>query len=111
MYTGFPGKLTFYVRVLKSIACAALVRKAARFLLKSFGEEKINELVVTGNRLTSRLISWAWLQVALDPIWLAGRQLDHAVFTDTIGARIYFASYVCYFEKQWNSIMLLCYGT
>jgi hypothetical protein len=44
--------------VLKSIACMALVRKAAdeiriTVFFKSFGVKKINELVVTSNQLTN----------------------------------------------------------
>jgi hypothetical protein len=51
------GKLTFYGRVLKSIACVALVRKAAdeiriTIFFTSFGAEKINELVAS-NKLTN----------------------------------------------------------
>jgi hypothetical protein len=43
-----------YVRVLKSIARMALVHKAADEIIiffKSFGENEINELVVTRNKL------------------------------------------------------------
>jgi hypothetical protein len=54
------GKLTFYGRVLKSTACVALVlRKAADeiriviFFYKSFRVNKLNELVVTSNKLTN----------------------------------------------------------
>jgi hypothetical protein len=51
-------KLTFYRRVLKSVACVALVRKAANeirisIFFKLLGEMKINELVVTSNKLTN----------------------------------------------------------
>jgi hypothetical protein len=63
-----PGKLTFYGRVLKSIACVALACKAADEIImtifKSFGLKKINELVVTSNKLT--IIPLAWLQVVSD---------------------------------------------
>jgi hypothetical protein len=50
-------KLTFYGRVLKSIACVALVLKAAYEIIitiffTSFGAEKINELVAS-NKLTN----------------------------------------------------------
>jgi hypothetical protein len=54
-----PGKLTFYGRVLKLIACVALVRKAADEIritisFSNFSEiKKINELVVTSNKLTN----------------------------------------------------------
>jgi hypothetical protein len=49
---------TVYVGFLKSTACVALVRKAAdeiriTIFLKSFGVWKINELVVTSNKLTN----------------------------------------------------------
>jgi hypothetical protein len=52
-----PEKLTFY-RVLKSIACVALVRKAAdeirtTIFFKFFRVTKINKLVVTSNKLTN----------------------------------------------------------
>jgi hypothetical protein len=45
-------KLTIYDRVLKSIACVALVRKAAdeiriAIFFKSFGVKKVNELVTS----------------------------------------------------------------
>jgi hypothetical protein len=51
------GKLTFCGRVLKSIACVALVHKTVdeiriMIFFKSFGEKKTNELVSTGNKLT-----------------------------------------------------------
>jgi hypothetical protein len=51
-----PGKLIFYGRVLKSVVCEALVRKAAdeiknRDFFRSFGGKKINELVVSGDKL------------------------------------------------------------
>jgi hypothetical protein len=50
------GKLTFYGSVLKSIACVTLVRKAADetriTIVKSFRISKVNELVVTRNKLT-----------------------------------------------------------
>jgi hypothetical protein len=54
-----PGKLAFYGRDLKSVAYVALVRKAAdeiRIIIffKFFGENKINELVVTSNKLTNK---------------------------------------------------------
>jgi hypothetical protein len=57
-----PRKLTFYGRVLKSIACVALVQKAADEIritisFKSFGVKKINELVVTSNKLTNNFAS------------------------------------------------------
>jgi hypothetical protein len=53
-----PRKLTFYGRVLKSIACVALVRKAAdemriKISFKSLGIKEINGLVVTCNELTN----------------------------------------------------------
>jgi hypothetical protein len=46
---------------LKSIACVALVRKAADKIIiaiffKSFGIKKINELVVTCNKLTNNFV-------------------------------------------------------
>jgi hypothetical protein len=49
------GKLTFYGRVLKSIACVVLVFKATdeiriMIFFKSLGVKKINELVVTRNK-------------------------------------------------------------
>jgi hypothetical protein len=54
-----PVKLTFYGTVLKSIACVALVRKAAdeikiTIFFKSLGVKKINELVVPTNKLKNR---------------------------------------------------------
>jgi hypothetical protein len=51
-----PRKLTIYGRVLKSIACVALVCKAAvkiRIMIFSNPSEKINELVVTRNKATN----------------------------------------------------------
>jgi hypothetical protein len=50
-----PGKHEFCGRVLKSIACMALVHKAAdeiriTIFFKFFEVNKINELVVTGNK-------------------------------------------------------------
>jgi hypothetical protein len=54
----YPETLHFTVRVFKSIPCVAFVRKAAdeisiKIFLKSFGVQKINELVVTVNKLTN----------------------------------------------------------
>jgi hypothetical protein len=51
-------KLTIYGMVSKSVACVALVRKAAyevriTIFFKSFGVRKINELVVIGKKLTN----------------------------------------------------------
>jgi hypothetical protein len=51
-------KLTYYGRVLMSIACVALVRKAANdiritIFFKPFGARKISKLVVTSNKLTN----------------------------------------------------------
>jgi hypothetical protein len=52
-----PGKLTFYGRVLKSIACVALEHKAAEeiriTIFKHFRMKKVNEFVVTSNKLTN----------------------------------------------------------
>jgi hypothetical protein len=54
-----PGKLTFYGRILKSVAPVTLVRKAADeiritiFSNHSEQKKKINELVVTSNKLTN----------------------------------------------------------
>jgi hypothetical protein len=47
---------TFYGRGLKSVTCVALLRNAAddiriTIFFKSFGEMKINELIVTNNKL------------------------------------------------------------
>jgi hypothetical protein len=55
----FTWKLTFYGRVLKSIAYVTLVHKAAdeiriTIFFKSFGIKKTNELVVTSNKLTNK---------------------------------------------------------
>jgi hypothetical protein len=55
------GKLTFYDMVLKSVACA-LVRKAANeiritIVCNSFGVKKINELVLSSNKLTNNFTS------------------------------------------------------
>jgi hypothetical protein len=60
---GFKGltgtwTITFHDRFLKSVASAALVRKAAdeiRFtaFFRSFGTKKVKDLVVTGNKLTN----------------------------------------------------------
>jgi hypothetical protein len=57
--TILPGKLTFYGKVLKSVA-SVLVRKAAdktrnTLVFKFFGVRKINEPVVTSNKLTNNL--------------------------------------------------------
>jgi hypothetical protein len=53
-----PGKLTFYGRILKSIACVALGHKAAdkiriAIFFRILRSEKNNELVVTSNKLTN----------------------------------------------------------
>jgi hypothetical protein len=51
-----PGKFTFYDRVLKSDGGVTFVRKAADAIritfFKSFGVNKVNELIVRGNKLT-----------------------------------------------------------
>jgi hypothetical protein len=52
-----PAKLKFYGRVLMSIACVALVFKAAAemrvTILNSFGVKKIIELLVIRNKVTN----------------------------------------------------------
>jgi hypothetical protein len=53
-----PEKLTFYGTVFKSVACVAIVRKAAdeiriTIFFKSIGVKKIDELIVSGNKLTN----------------------------------------------------------
>jgi hypothetical protein len=54
-----PGKLAFYGRVLKLIACVALVRKAADeikitiFVFKFLGLKKIYALVAITNKITN----------------------------------------------------------
>jgi hypothetical protein len=54
-----PGKRTFYGRVLKLVACVALARKASDeiritiLLNLSWYVKKINELIVTSNKLTN----------------------------------------------------------
>jgi hypothetical protein len=51
-----PGRLIFYDRVLKSVACAALVFEVADEITIFFSEpgNKINELVVISKILTSK---------------------------------------------------------
>jgi hypothetical protein len=83
-----PGKLTFFDRVLKTIACVALVRKAADeiiieiFFFKFFGVLKINELVVTSNKLTNNFADL--FTSGLGRMWPAGRQLDHTSIGHTV---------------------------
>jgi hypothetical protein len=53
-----PRKITFYRKVSKSIACVVIVCKAVdemrvTIFFISLGENKINELVVTSNKLTN----------------------------------------------------------
>jgi hypothetical protein len=54
-----PTELRFYGRVLKPVASVALVRKAANeiritiFFSDSYRGKKLNELVVTSNKLTN----------------------------------------------------------
>jgi hypothetical protein len=57
----FTWKLTFYGRGLKSIAYVALVRKTADEIritvsFKSFRVKKMNELIVTSNKLTNNFV-------------------------------------------------------
>jgi hypothetical protein len=57
----------------------ALVRKAAddtrvTIFLQSFEENKINELVVTSNKLTNNFAGL--ITIGLGPMWPAGRKSD-----------------------------------
>jgi hypothetical protein len=74
-----PRKLTFYGSVSKPIACVTLVRKAAdeiriTIFFESFGVKKINELVVTSNKLTNNfaVLVTSVLGPRVGPRWSRG---------------------------------------
>jgi hypothetical protein len=68
-----PRKLTFYGMVLKSIACVALVHKAAdkiriTIFFKSSRIKKINELVITSYKLTNNFTGLVTNGLRLDVV-------------------------------------------
>jgi hypothetical protein len=48
----------------------------SRFIFKSPGVNKINELKVTTNKF-KKILPRTWLQVVSSRVWPASRQLDH----------------------------------
>jgi hypothetical protein len=65
-----PGKLTFYGRVLKSVAFVALVPSQADeiriTIFKSFGAREITELVRNGDKLTNIFLGLVTSVLGLD---------------------------------------------
>jgi hypothetical protein len=67
-----PVKLTFYGRISKSVACVALVGAAAdeiritNCFFRSFRVKKVNELVVSNNKLTNNFMVLVTTGLGLD---------------------------------------------
>jgi hypothetical protein len=78
------GKLTFYGKLVKSIACVLFMCKAVdKIRIKCFQIlVSVNELVVTSNKLKDNfsglLASW------LDQKFPTGHQLNHCVFSSLV---------------------------
>jgi hypothetical protein len=77
-------KLTYYGRVLKPTASVALVRKVADEIRvttfsKTFQTKKINETIVTRNKLTNNFVGLVTSGIRSDVA--TGRQFDNADLT------------------------------